>query len=177
MSPFTPAADGAVTAQFAAFESELICSLAGQVGDLLDDAVPTPDDDLLLLVGIGGGDSKSHDPAIARLLPDAYADDAEASTEFRRLTEHSLAERKVANARAVITGLLMAEGTPFDLDAEAQQSWLRTLTDIRLVLASRLGIETDEDRGSQDTEQEVMMRDVYDWLAAVQTDLLDAMEA
>ena len=177
MSPFTPAAGGIVRAQFSNFESQLLCDLAGQLTDLLGESVPAPDDHLLAIVGIGGGESLSADPAVARLLPDAYADDAEASSEFRRLTEHSLADRKIANSRVVVTGLLAAQAAEFELDAEAQQAWIRTLTDIRIVLAARLGIETDDDLGRQDSEQEVMMRDVYDWLAALQTTLLDAMEA
>ena len=176
MNPFTAAPDGTVTARFGELETELICDLAGQIGDLLTEAVPSPDDHLLALVGIGGGDSLSPDPAVARLLPDGYADDAEASTEFRRLTEHSLADRKIANAHIVITSLLMAEGAEFELDAEAHQAWLRTITDIRLVLAARLGIETDDDTGLLDSENALAMRDVYDWLAAAQTALLDVME-
>lgn len=181
MSPFRREADGRVTARFGDFETELICDLAGQVGDLLEASVGSSDDHLLSLVGIGGGDTPSADPAVARLLPSAYADDDAASAEFRRLTEHSLAERKVANARQVITTLLLAKGAEFDLDAEAQQAWLRTLTDIRLVLAARLGIETDDDatllRLAEQPDDELSALDVYDWLAAVQTALLDAMEA
>lgn len=166
-------------ASFGEFEAELVCDLASQLADLLDESVGVDEskDHLLALVGIGGGDTLSTDPAVARLLPNAYADDDEASAEFRRLTEHSLAERKVANARQVITGLLTAQGAEFELDAEAQQAWLRTITDIRLVLAARLGIETDEDSGRTDSEEARWMRDVYDWLAAVQTALLEAMEA
>ena len=176
MSPFRRGAPGVVLAQFGELETELLCDLAGQVGDLLGHSIPSPDDHVLALVGIGGGDSLPDDPAVARLLPDAYANDPGASTEFRRLTEHSLADRKVANARLVITGLLAAQGAEFELDAEAQQAWLRTLTDIRLVLAARLGIETDDDTGLLDSDEALMMRDVYDWLAAVQTTLLDEME-
>jgi len=177
VNPFSVGPDGSVLARFGELETELICDLAGQVGDLLGDSVATADDHLLAIVGIGGSERLPTDPAVARLLPDAYADDADSSAEFRRLTEHSLAERKVANARQVITSLLMAHGAGFELDAEAQQAWLRTITDIRLVLAARLGIETDDDLGRSDSDEARWMRDVYDWLAAVQTALLEAMEA
>ena len=176
MRPFTRV-DDVILAQFGELETELLCDLASQVADLLDESVTLPPDRLLASLGIGGGDSLSDDPAVARLLPNAYSDDAEASTEFRRLTEHSLAERKVANARLLMTGLLAAHGEPVPLDAEAQQSWLRTFTDIRIVIAARLGIETDEDEGRQDTDEDLMMRDVYDWLAMVQTLLIDELEA
>lgn len=176
MMPFTRT-DDAILAQFGELETELLCDLASQVADLLDESVELPPDRLLASIGIGGGDSLSLDPAVARLLPDAYADDAGASTEFRRLTEHSLAERKIANARLMLTGLLTAHGEPVRLDAEAQQAWLRTFTDIRIVIAARLGIRTDEDQGRTDSEEDLMMRDVYDWLAMVQTALLDSLES
>ena len=45
-------------------------------------AAPTPDD-----------------PALARLLPDAYADDEEAAAEFRRFTERDLRDAKARDAR------------------------------------------------------------------------------
>ena len=174
MSPFLRHGDE-IVAQFGEIETELLCDLASQVADLLDESVTLQPDRLLASMGIGGGDSLSLDPAVARLLPNAYADDHEASSQFRRLTENSLAERKIANARLMLTGLLTAHGEEFRLDAEAQQAWLRTLTDIRIVIAARLGIETDEDQGRADSEEDLMMRDVYDWLGMVQTALLDQL--
>lgn len=144
-----------VTASFTALERELLCDLAAQVIDLLDEA---PRDD----------------PAVARLLPDAYRDDEEAAQEFRRFTEQGLTERKISNARVLIQSL--KEGGEVELGQEAQQAWLRTLSDIRLIIASRLGIETDEDRGRDESEEDLMMRDLYDWLATVQGTLVEALE-
>ena len=176
MTPFQRVEGGALVARFGAVESEIIADLAGQVADLLDESVTLPDDSLLATVGIGGGDSAPADPAVARLLPDAYADDADASRDFRRLTEHSLATRKIANARLVELGLRTAGHDGFELDPGAQQAWLRTLTDIRLVIASRLGIESDDDRGRHDTDEQEMLREVYDWLGMVQETLIEALE-
>ena len=175
MKPFVTSGD-VLLAQFSELETELLCDLASQVADLLDESVTLPPDRLLASVGIGGGDALSEDPAIARLLPNGYSEDDEASIEFRRLTEYSLAERKIANARLMITGLLAARGEPIRLDAEARQAWMRSLTDIRIVIAARLGIEKDEDLGRSDTEEDMMMRDVFDWLAMVQTSLIEALE-
>jgi hypothetical protein len=61
------------------------------------------------------------------------------------------------------------------LDEAQATAWLRTITDIRLVLASRLGIEHDEDAGRVDSEESVMQLLVYDWLAAVQDSLVRAL--
>lgn len=172
MRPFHLEAGGAVSVSFSALESELISDLANQVCELLGDGSGLADDRLLASVGIGGSDGLSADPAIARLLPDAYRDDAAASTEFRHLTERSLADRKIANAQRVIASL--RDGGALDVDA--QQAWLRTLTDIRLVIASRLGIESDEDAGTAESDEELMLLDVYAWLGMVQGTLVEALD-
>lgn len=147
--------DEVVTASFTALEVELLTDLAGQVVDLLGDAAPD-------------------DPALARLLPDAYRGDEDAAAEFRRFTEHGLTERKIGNARTLIRSL--ENGGEVELDREVQQAWLRTLTDIRLIIASRLGIETDDDHGRDESDDDLMLRDVYDWLASVQGSLIEALE-
>ena len=173
MIPFERTAIGAAAASFTDLERELLTDLATQVIELLGEP---PDAEF---AGIGGGDALSTDPAIARLLPDAYRDDAEASREFRRFTENSLAARKVANARALIGAL--AESGEIELGADAQQAWLRALTDIRLIIASRLGIENDDDPHYGDEaidvrDADLMMRDIYDWLGMVQGSLIGAIE-
>ena len=173
MRPFERDATGAVTASFSALERELLSDLATEVCELLGEG-SLPEDRMFAATGIGGSDGPSEDPAIARLLPDAYADDAAASQEFRHLTERSLADRKIANARRVIASL--ASGDEVAVDPDDQQAWLRTLTDIRLIIASRLGIEADDDEGRTDSDEDMMLRDVYDWLAMVQGTLLEAIE-
>ena len=143
--------------------------------DGLDNVVFVTEDRLLAAVGIGGSDGPSSDPAIARLLPNAYPDDENASQEFRYLTENSLVSRKIANARAF--KLTLDGGGEVELGPEAQQAWLRTLADMRLIIASRLGIEHDGDEGRADSDDDIMMHDVYAWLAMVQGSLVDALDA
>ena len=154
MRPFERSGE-TVTASFTALEVELLGDLAAQVVGLL-------------------GDAATGDPAVARLLPDAYRDDEDAAQEFRRFTEHGLTERKIGNARAVIQSL--ADGGEVELGTDAQQAWLRTLTDIRLIIGSRLGIETDDDHGRDELDDDLMLRDIYDWLASVQGSLIEALE-
>ena len=58
------------------------------------------------MVGLDRGDAElPDDPVLARLLPDAYRDDPEASGEFRRYTEQGLRSGKAAAARTVLATL------------------------------------------------------------------------
>lgn len=174
---------GLFTARMEPEEAVILSELASQVVELL-------------LTGAGSKDHyarrHSDDPALLRLLPDAYPDDAEASAEFHRFTVDGLVERKVANAMAVVASLTEAaeamEPTEVRLDAASVQSWLRCLTDIRLVLADRLEIKDEEQGAAQSagspdaavepsSETDAMMRDVYDWLALVQESLLHSLDA
>lgn len=122
----------------------------------------------------GSGNDPSEDPAVARLTPEAYRDDPEAAAEFRRLTAPDLLERRRADARLMSTTLLRdgqrlspesidaAEADELltvSLDSEASGAWMRTLNALRLVLASRLGIETDDDHLDSDPRF-----GIYDWL-------------
>lgn len=89
-------------------------------------------------------DTYATDPAVRRLLPPGHASDDEAAAEYRRLTEHSLRERKVNGLRTA-TAALESSGDRIVLDQAEALALLIALTDVRLVLASRLGLESDED--------------------------------
>lgn len=176
MTPFSKTRDGVLVVGFSTVESDIIADLAAQIAGMLAPLASTSDADPLYdLVGIGGSAAIDPDPAIARLLPDAYGDDSEAAGDFRALTERSLASRKVANARAVIATLERGRGK-VELSAAEAQSWLRTLSDIRLTIAARLGIQSDGDEGATDSDAAVALHDLYDWLAFVTESLLDALE-
>lgn len=92
------------------------------------------------------------DPAVRRLLPDASDDDAELAAEFRRLTEGDLRRAKIERLRSLwrslTSGPAHAPGDP-DIDLlvrrEDAVDLAATLTDLRLVLADRLGLESEED--------------------------------
>jgi hypothetical protein len=84
------------------------------------------------------------DPALARLLPSASRDDDELAAEFRRLTEGDLRAGKVENLRIVWAGLRGSAG-PLLVPRAAAARWAAALSDVRLVLATRLDIATDED--------------------------------
>lgn len=171
MRPFRADRHGGVRARFEAAEAEVLRRFAADAAGRAEQA------------GAGAPDGRAADPALARLLPDAYPDDPEASAEFRRFTAERLAEQKADNARVVIASLSGPAGeVPDDaravdvrLDAEQAQAWLRALTDIRLALAAGLGIEQDGDEGDVHDLESATRRAVYDWLAVVQEFLVHAL--
>ena len=118
--------------------------------------------------------------AIGRLLPAAYRDGGDNDEEFRRFTAEGLVDRKTRNAarvRATLAGGDTNDGVlTVTLDADGTQSWLRTLTDIRLTLAAGLGIEKDGDERLIEDEDRFAL-DVYGWLGYVQETLLEALES
>jgi hypothetical protein len=147
-------------------ERDLLGRLFDDVGDMLDDGHVTDIDPLAALVGIAEDARTPEDPALRRLLPDASRDDAEEAREFRRLTERGLRERK-QGALATASASLRRAG-PLCLDDEEARAWVTALTDVRLVLAERLGIRTDED--AQHLLDDLADDDPGDpraWLAAV----------
>lgn len=138
-------------------EAAHLAGLVTQFAELLEDA-----------------ESSAGDPAIARLVPDAYADDAEAAQNFRDMTEGDLLERRRQDAGMVLSSLGEAATLPEDaepgdeavmelvelrLERDVLQGWLRALAAIRLVLATRLEIRSEEDHDVDDPRF-----GIYEWL-------------
>jgi hypothetical protein len=123
----------------------------------------------------GSGDDAELPRSLDRLFPDAYPDDTEASAEFRRFTEAELVDHKRRNAAAVLRSLDAPGRRATPITDEDAQSWLRSLTDLRLTLASRLGIEEDGDEGRISWLDP--NRQVYMWLGYLQETLVRAIEA
>lgn len=104
--------------------------------------------DELLNEGGAGVLSPPEDPALARLLPDAHRDDPLAASEFRRLTETTIRDgklRSVRGSREVLARWRDPDEETHRLSAPEAIGLARTLTDVRLVLAQRLGVESDHD--------------------------------
>jgi hypothetical protein len=192
---------GEVRARLADGERRVLHDLFTEVHDLLEDpAPPSEDDPLAELVGIGTAVRPPDDPALARLLPDAHKDDPRASAEFRRYTESGLRARKRQGLELALRTL--ERGAPVRLDEAEASAWLVALTDVRLVLAERIGLKTDEDHaileqvvaqlaeaeppaGSEDSDDDgvdaaerlAMTLALYDFLAWLQETLVEAMAA
>jgi Domain of unknown function (DUF2017) len=184
MEPFRPTRGGGVRAALAPAEASLLRSLVGQVitliapdglpksqprnltGDLLDwdfelnDKPETPDD-----------------PVLARLLPDGYRDDPDASQEFRKYTEPGLRSVKQQAAQEMLDTLPEAGGK-IQLSHDQAQAWLKALNDVRLALGVRLNVteEFEEQWGRLAADDpQWAAYEVYAWLGAVQESLVQAL--
>jgi hypothetical protein len=177
--PFVRDSTG-ITARLTSDEAAALRNLSGQlVAMLLDRGAQVHGDAAAMLyaqAGIGGGEEAPLDPALARLLPDAYREDPEAASEHRHLTERGLVDRKVQNARRVGADL-ESDRSPVvvRLDEASVQAWLRTLTDLRLTLAARLEIVEDGDEGQVNDEADAAMLTIYDWLGYLQGSLVECV--
>ena len=126
------------------------------------------------------------DPAVARLVPDAYRDDEDAADDFRRLTQDDLLQRRRADAETVradlsVDGRVLTIDELGDVSAAAvltvrlddsrATAWLRTLTALRLVLAGRLGVTHEHDYDPDDPRY-----GVYEWLGYRLEGLLQVLD-
>ena len=182
---------GRVIATFTGFEADLLRSLAGQLVELLRNEAAVPretGDPLEAMLDFSGPTQEPEDPVLARLFPTAYRDDEEAASEFRRFTEGALRDSKAAGACLIIDTLeeaglppeLTEDGLMIDveIEPEAAESWLRSFTDLRLALATRLGVEEDDEHvwaALPDDDPRGQAHDIYQWVGYLQETLVDAL--
>jgi hypothetical protein len=174
------------------YEVELLTSLVRQLVELVSDGEPAgfanptdptdPFEQLTRDLEVDPDEPEvSEDPVLRRLFPTAYPHDAAASSDFRRFTERELRSKKVADAHVVLDHLEATREGVRDLripvaDADA---WLRTLTAVRLAVATRLGISDAESaeelaRLSEDDPRGFLVS-VYDWLGFAQETLVSVL--
>ncbi|MEW2517732.1 DUF2017 domain-containing protein [Actinacidiphila alni] len=136
------------------------------------------DDDPLAALLADGPTEPPKDPALARLFPSAYEQDADAA-EFRRFTENDLRARKREDALAVLR-TLDGGGPRIELTGDQARQWLGTLNDLRLTLGSRLEVTEEEGNGldrldDEDPRKPLMI--AYQWFGLLQETLLDVLTA
>jgi hypothetical protein len=183
-------------------EREVVASLMEQVRGILEppDAADHGDDEFAGIVaglGIGRGDplaahhgddvasdrdaDEGRDPALDRLLPTANREDERAASEFRRLTEPGLRQRK---AKALDAAVAVLQGDDrVELDPDSARSFLTALTDVRLVLGERLQLRADQDlellerlvRSLDPEDPVVHVVALYDFLTWLQESLTSAL--
>lgn len=153
-----------VVLEISGLEALHLAGIVGQFRDLLADT------------------RSAADPAVTRLLPDAYPDDEAASEEFRRLTGGDLLERRGQDAATVLRTLGI-DGADLDPTSDPDATiavalgegealaWMRTLSAVRLVLATRLGIQTEDDHQPDDPRF-----GVYDWIGYRLDGLMTALD-
>ncbi|HEX6514688.1 MAG TPA: DUF2017 domain-containing protein [Nocardioidaceae bacterium] len=187
---FEPRRGGGAVATFSGFEADLLRSLASQLVELLRNEVATPgsDDPLEDMLDFTGPTSEPEDPVLARLFPTAYPHDEEAAGEFRRFTEGTLRDGKARGATMIIETLREA-GLPEELeenglvvDVELSQpdalAWMKSLTDIRLALATRLGVEEGDEEywhSLPDEDPRTHVHDIYEWVGFLQETLVQSL--
>ena len=184
---------GRVIATFAGFEADLLRSLTSQLVELLrnERAMPVEGDDPLeAMFDFSGPTTEPEDPVLRRLFPTAYPDDDEAAGEFRRFTDGTLRDGKAAAAITIIDSLeeaglppeLTEDGLVIDveLDEPTAETWMRSFTDIRLALATRLEVEEGDEgywAAVPDDDPRGQAHDIYLWVGYLQETLVEALSS
>jgi hypothetical protein len=170
--------DNAYLANFTEAEREVLVNLTEQIIELLAERVDHHNDDpLAAMVGITAHDTPPDDEVLLRLLPNAYADQVDAS-EFRRYTESTLRQKKQAHAMAMRMHLKAAIDGVVELDHDSANAWLGAMNDVRLALGVRLKVEENTHQELELLAPDDPMRGVYavySWLGWLQESLIDAL--
>lgn len=177
MGRFTVGGDGRPVAELDSAERHIIADLVAQVSELLGgEAQADPFAGLAMETPVP---QTPRDPALARLLPDAYKDDPEGAHDFRRFTEDELRAGKVRDAQVVLDALAAATDTaPAVLAPDEVEAWLRALNDVRLSLGARLDVDEDSWEEMEALPEESGRRqslELYHWLGWLQESLLDCL--
>jgi hypothetical protein len=177
VATFRRARRGGVSVTFGADEARVLRHVLGEMLELLGRDESVEEDPLAVAVGIGTATTAPEDPALARLFPDGYTDDEEASADFRRYTEPGL---RAAKREALQTALetLGDPGHRTTLTTEQAEAWLRALNDTRLVLGQRLGVTEEWDElvaSLAEDDPRLPLFWVYDRLTYLQETLVQAL--
>jgi len=172
---------GVVTVALDAHEVMVVRSACEQLGELFDSrdegnggAVSETIPGVLDPFADSGPKSRPDDPALARLLPDAYPEDIEATGEFRRYSESDVIAFKRGNLRTMLSSL--GDGAePIRLDATQVQSWMYAINDLRLTIGTRLELEEGYGEAMAALPPEdprLPLFYLYEWLSALQDGLI-----
>ena len=168
----------AYLANFSEAEREVLTNLVEQIIELLAERVDHHNDDpLAAMVGITMHDTPPDDEVLLRLLPNAYADQVDAS-EFRRYTESTLRQKKQAHAMAMRMHLKSAVDGIVEVDHDGANAWLGAMNDVRLALGVRLNVQENSHEDLELLAPDDPMRGVYavySWLGWLQESLISAL--
>lgn len=115
------------------------------------------------------------DPAADRLTPHAYADDAEAGSEFDRLMLPELDAGRTHDREVYAAALARVAGGETVLTEEEVFSVLRVIDEGRLVVAARIGIDDDHWEPTPELERSPELH-LYYLLGWIQDALIDGAE-
>ena len=175
---------GTVTVALDAHEVLVVRSACEQLGELLEsresqevvDGTPPTE----VIPGVldpfadTGPKTRPDDPVLARLLPDAYTGDTEATGEYRRYSEAEVLAFNRGNLETMLATL--GDGAaPVRLDSDQLHSWMYAINDLRLTIGTRL--ELTEGYGEvmaalPPEDPRLPMFYLYEWLSALQDGLV-----
>ena len=170
---------GSIRAELSPVEVDVLVAVVSDLLVLVGVEESAEADPLAAMVGLPGGSvERPSDPALARLLPDAYGEDEAAAAEFRRFTEAELRAGKRANATIVLATLapLADHGGRLVLDRDEADAWLGCLNDVRLVLGTRLEVTEETDVAPLGDDPRSHALQVYGWLGWLQESLLSCLD-
>jgi hypothetical protein len=172
---FKRTATGRIILRVDEVEKGLLLTLLEQLVEFVTPDHDPDEDPLVALVGLDPDAERPEDPALARLLPDAYLDDGEASSQFRRFTERSLRDTKLAHAHTAME-TLRRSGEKVTLSESEGTAWLGALNDLRLALGTRIGVAEDLELSElpEDDPRSAGFH-VYDWLTFLQESLVRSL--
>lgn len=186
MSSGFRAAGDMIEVTFEGEEATVLQRLVAELVELLRSDVPErisePGDPVAALIGDYSGPSEQpEDEVLARLLPNAYADDEPAASEFRRFTERGLRDGKVTNARVVLDALGdpdFSDQMTVTVKPGEVESWLKVFTDVRLAIGTRIGVEEDDEerwRTLPEDDPNRYVHHLYLWLGWLQETLVASL--
>jgi hypothetical protein len=115
--------------------------------------------------------ASTDDPAVRRLFPPAYPNDAERDAGYQVLTRDELLEHRLSALDVVERTL---DGN--ELDNAEMTAWMGTLNALRLVLGTRLDV--DEDLPDLDRADPMAPAyAVYEYLGWLLSQLIDVLDA
>ena len=177
MAIFRPTRDGGASAWFDPGEATLLRHQIGQVMELIGGTTRTTGDVLEDIFDLDAGVDTPQDPALARLLPDAYTGDPDSAREFRRYTESSLRTSKREDAQTVLDTLPVVGGD-VRLNPDQARAWMRALNDLRLAIGTRIDVTEDYEEQILELNPEdprAAAFGLYGWLGAVQSALIQTV--
>lgn len=113
------------------------------------------------------------DPALKRLYPTAYPDDAERDADYQNLVRDDLLERRLEHLEQVESTLDARQ-----LDEAHALAWLGLLNDVRLVLGTSLDVSEDDDPSRLDpADPDSHPQAIYHYLGSLQEEFLQVLTA
>jgi hypothetical protein len=128
-------------------ERELLGDLTRQLGDLLE----------------------TDSPLLARLFPPPYGDDVERNEGYAALAVPELIEH-----RRESLDRLQASTEADVLDEDQMAAWMRSVNDLRLVLGTLLGVESDDEPPEVPEELE-QLQGIYEFLGSLLDTIVHAL--